>query len=278
MRRRLVGDDVDRDVACAVAREHLREDVGGVADDADGDAALLGLRSVGARDRVVEVVGDFGEVALGDAALEAGAVDVGDEAHAVVERDGERLRATHAAAAAGERDGAGERPAEPLAGDGGEGLVGALEDALRRDVDPRTGRHLAVHHEPLGLETAELGPRGPVRHEVGVGDEHTRRPLVRRHDSDGLARLHEERLVRLEVLERLDDGVERLPGSGCAAGAAVDDEVVGALGDLGVEVVHEHAQRGFGLPALRVEFGSARCADGAGALHGGLLRFVLGVS
>ena len=36
--------------------------------------------------------------------------------------------------------------------------------------------------------------------------------------------------------------------AGRAAGAAVDDEVLGTLGDLGVQVVHEHPQRGLGLP------------------------------
>jgi hypothetical protein len=30
-----------------------------------------------------------------------------------------------------------------------EGLVGALHDALRADIDPRAGRHLAVHHQPF---------------------------------------------------------------------------------------------------------------------------------
>src|SRR5262249_47133652 len=37
------------------------------------------------------------------------------------------------------------------------------------------------------------------------------------------------------------------------AGAAIDHEVVGALGHLGVEVVQEHAQRCFLLPALATD-------------------------
>ena len=62
-------------------------------------------------------------------------------------------------------------------------------------------------------------------------------------------------------------GVERAPVAGGAAGAAVDDEVVGPLGDLGVEVVLQHAQRGLGLPGPGGQGGAARCADGACALH-----------
>ena len=46
--------------------------------------------------------------------------------------------------------------------------------------------------------------------------------------------------------------------------AAVDDQIVGPLGDVGIEVVHQHAQRGFLRPALAGERGAARRADGAG--------------
>ena len=47
-------------------------------------------------------------------------------------------------------------------------------------------------------------------------------------------------------------------------GAAVDDELVGALGDLGVEVVHQHPQRGFLGPALAGELAATRSVDDAG--------------
>ncbi len=95
----------------------------------------------------------------------------------------------------GDRDRAGERAAEPAPGDLGEALVGALQDPLGADVDPRAGGHLAVHREPERLEAAELRPVRPVGDEVGVGDEHTRRPLVGAEHADRLARLDEQRLV-----------------------------------------------------------------------------------
>ena len=123
-----------------------------------------------------------------DSARESARIDVDDEAGTAVEGDRERLRTTHAAAAAGQRQRAGERPAEALLRDGGERLVGALEDPLGADVDPRSGRHLAVHRQAEVLEAAELGPVRPVADEVGVGDEHARRPLVRPHDADRPAR------------------------------------------------------------------------------------------
>ena len=71
-----------------------------------------------------------------------------------------------------------ERPAEVLPRQLRERLVRALEDALRPDVDPRAGGHLAVHRQALALELAEDVPGRPVADEVRVRDQHPRRPLV----------------------------------------------------------------------------------------------------
>src|SRR5438477_4117346 len=66
-----------------------------------------------------------------------------------------------------------------------------------------------------------------------------------------------------------------MPGARRPAGAAVDDEAVGILGHVGVEVVHEHAQGGFLNPALAGALRPARGADDAvlrledGGGHGG---------
>jgi hypothetical protein len=64
---------------------------------------------------------------------------------------------------------------------------------------------------------------------------------VRAEDRDGFARLHEEGLVVVEILQRGHYGPEALPVACCFPRAAVDDEVLRALSDLGIEVVHEHA-------------------------------------
>ena len=88
---------------------------------------------------------------------------------------GQRLRAAHAAEPAGQDPLALQVAAIMLAAGLGEGLVGALHDALRADIDPRPGGHLAVHHQALLIELVEMVPVGPVRHEVGIGDQHARR-------------------------------------------------------------------------------------------------------
>ena len=201
-----------------------------------------------------------------DAAGDARRVDIDADRDAVVHGDGERLRAAHAAEAGREGDRAGEGSAVDLpGGDGREGLVRALQDALGADVDPRAGGHLPVHREAELLEPAELVPVRPVADEVRVGDQHARRPLVRLHHADRAPGLHEHGLVALERLERAHERVERRPVAGGLAGAAVDDELVGVLGDLGVEVVLQHAQRGLLRPAERVQLRAAVGADGAGS-------------
>ena len=137
-----------------------------------------------------------------------------------------------------------------------------------RDVDPRAGGHLAVHRQAGALELAELLPRRPVRHQVGVGDQHAWRIGRGAEDADRLAGGDQQRLVVLEAAKLGHDGVEGLPRPSRAPGAAVHDQVVRILGNLGIEVVHEHPQRRLLLPALAGELGAARRAHGAWAARG----------
>ena len=264
----LIGDDVDRDAAL----QQFGEDGCGVADNADREGATFVLGFERAFDGLIQIGPIFIEVAVLDPAFEPRLVDVDNQHGAVVHRDGERLCATHPAAAAGQSQRAGEGSVAiavtvfwfggELPRDSAERFIRALQDALRADVDPRTGRHLPIHCQALGLEFAELWPRRPVADEVGVGDEHTRRPLVRTEHTNGFARLHEQRLVIGERLEGTDDRVVTLPVAGGLARAAIDNEVFGALGHFGVEVVHEHAHRRFGLPRTRRQGGAAGRANG----------------
>ena len=100
-------------------------------------------------------------------------------------------------------------------------------------------------------------PGRPVRHEVGIGDQHARRVGVGAEHADRLAGLHEQRLVGLEAPQGRDDAVEALPVARGAADAAIDDQFVRPLGDVGIEIVHQHPHRRFGQPAFGAERGSA---------------------
>ena len=79
-----------------------------------------------------------------------------------------------------------------------------------------------------------------MRHEVGIGDQDAWRIRVRAEHSDRLAGLHEQRLIALQLTQRCDDLIERVPIPRRAADAPVDHKFARPLRHLGVEVVHQH--------------------------------------
>ena len=180
------------------AAEDLRVDLGGVAEQADRHRFAARARGFDDRMRFIEARRGAVEVAQLDAPLDALRPAFDDQHRRAGQHAGERLRAAHAAQARGENPLAGEAAAVMLAARLGEGLVGAGDDALAADVEPRAGGHLAEHHQPLALQLIEVLRRGPVRDEVGVGDEHPRRARVGAHDAHRLARLDQQRLVGLQ--------------------------------------------------------------------------------
>ena len=144
---------------------------------------------------------------------------------------------------------------------GHERLVSPLQDALSSDVDPRTCGHLTVHDKACCFEFVEVRLGRPVRDKVGVGNEHARGVGPGAEYRDRLAGLDQQGFVVLECFERADNGMEAIPVAGGSAGAAVHDKLFGLLGDLGVEVVHQHPKRGLLVPALAVEGGPAGGSD-----------------
>jgi len=256
VRRGLVGDDVDG----RAAGEQGREDVGGVAEQANGQRIAVIPGRDGEAERVVDVRRLLVQVAVLDPAGDPGGVAVHADGHAAVHGDRERLGAAHAAEPGGQRDRAGQGAAEPLGRHRRERLVRALQDALGADVDPRARGHLAVHGQAELFQAAELLPGRPLRNEIGIRDQHPRGPLVGTEHADRLAGLDEQGLVALEVGQRRDDRRVRVPAPGGAAGTAVHDELVGVFGHLGIEVVHQHAHRALLGPALTGSLSTARSA------------------
>ena len=273
VRRGLVGDHVDR----GARGQQLGQDVGGVAEQPDRQRPPGVPGGHRPAHRVGRVLGPLVQVAVLDPAVDPGRVAVDADRHAAVHRHRERLGTAHPAQPGGQRDRAGQAAAEPLGRDRGERLVGALQDALGADVDPRAGRHLAEHGQPERLEAPELLPGGPLRDQQRVGDQHPRRPLVRAHDADRLARLDQQGLVAAQVAQRRNDPVERVPAARRPAGPAVHDELVRVLGDLGVQVVHQHPQRGLLRPPFARQGSAAggtdraRASGGAWVGHGRIL-------
>ena len=142
-----------------------------------------------------------------------------------------------------------------------EGFVSALHNPLAANVDPAPGGHLTIHRQPFGIQLVEVFPRRPVRHQVRVGDQHAWRIFMGFEYADRLAGLHQQGFVVFEMSQGFYNCVIAFPVTRGAAYAAVDHQLVGVLRHLRVEVIHQHAQRGFGEPAFGSKRGAARGAD-----------------
>ena len=266
MRRSLIGQNVGDDATLGEFRNHVRA----IPDEPDGNIFFLADGVLQDAQRFVES-GDH-EVAVAglQTLLDALGIDVDAEKSRARHGRCERLGSAHSAHATADDQFAGEVAAEMLFARSRKCLERALHNSLRADVDPRTGGHLAVHHESGTLEFVELFPVGPVADEIRIGDEHSRSVVVGLENANGLAGLHQQGLVVGKSLQRRDDGAVGFPTARGAARSAVDDKIFRALGDLFVEVVHEHAHGGFLLPAFAGDGVAARRANGCGSLNFGL--------
>ena len=99
-----------------------------------------------------------------------------------------------------------------------------------------------------------------MRHQVGVGNQHSRRIGVSLENADRLAGLHQQAFIFLECFEGAQDLVEALPVPRRAPDTTVDHQFLRSFGNIGVEIILNHSIRRLGQPALAGQFGTARCA------------------
>jgi hypothetical protein len=269
----LVGDDVRRDAAPG----DLGIDVGGVADEAHRERALLGDGALDHGERRVEIGGDLLEIADRLAGAGALRIDVDAQDRGLRHAPGEGLRAAHAAEARGEHEAPGEIAAESLLRDAHEDLVGPLDDALRADVLPRPRGEPAPADQALALQLVEDLRLGPLADDVAVRHDHERGVGMRPQERHRLAGLDDQRLVLLHRAQRLDDGAVRRPGTRGLAERGVDDELVRVLAHR--EHVLQEPQQRLLPPALGAQLGAAGNGEvrmaGIGGGHRGLLGWAI---
>jgi hypothetical protein len=187
VRTRLVGDDVGGEAAADELGEHL----GRVPDESHGERAPFLTRREHKSERFVDGVGLGVAIPGREPLVDARLVHLHGEHRRAVHGRGQRLGTTHPPEARRQYDSAGERAAEVSPRDRAERLVRALQDALRADVDPRSGGHLPVHRQAGALQRPEGIPGRPASHQVAVGDEHARSPGVGPEHGHRLAALNE---------------------------------------------------------------------------------------
>ena len=138
---------------------------------------------------MIQILGRSVEIACVQALLHTLRAALDGEARGSRHRGGQGLGAAHPAEARRENPPTGPIAAVVLTPGLDEGFVRALHDALTADVDPGSGRHLAVHHQALAIEFVEVLPGRPSGHQIGVCNENAGRVFVGAEDSHRLARL-----------------------------------------------------------------------------------------
>ena len=146
-----------------------------------------------------------------------------------------------------------------LSGKFDKGLVSALNNALRPDIDPRPCGHLSVHHQPALIELRKMLERCPVRDEVRVGDQHPWCLLMCTEHTNGFSGLNEQSFILFEVLQCADDLVITVPVAGGPPHSAVNDQFRRVFRNIRIQVVHQHAHGCFSPPVLAVKITSRGC-------------------
>ena len=248
VRTSLIGDHI----WAHAAFEKLGENISRIAEQAHRFRfARLGP-AVDHLKRFVKRVGAFVDVFGAQAEVDAVGVTLNSQTTGTRHHGCQGLRAAHTTQTTGQDPFACKIAVVMLAACLDECLVGALNDALAADVNPRPRGHLAVHCQTLFIELVEMIPSGPMRHEVGIGDQHTRRIAVGFDDGNGFAGLHNQRFIILQILEAGNDTVKVFPCPRRSPDATIDHQFMRVFSHIRVQVIHQHPQRCLCLPAFCV--------------------------
>ena len=115
-------------------------------------------------------------------------------------------------------------------------------------------------------------PSAPMGHDVGIGDKYAWCIPMGAENANWFTGLDQQGFVVFQRAEAGHDLVIGFPVTRRPANATIHHEFFWPLGNAWVEVVHEHAQRGFGEPGFCREFGSGGSADDAGIVAAGVHR------
>ena len=141
------------------------------------------------------------------------------------------------------------------------GVVGALDDALAADVDPRARGHLAGHHEALAVSSLKWSQFAHFGTRFEFASS-TRGASHASFHADRFARLDQQRFVVVEIGQRLHDRVEAFPVARARSRCRRRRRLLRVLGDLG-SGCSGSSKRRLGEPGFRGARGAARRADHA---------------
>src|SRR5699024_2527563 len=131
------------------------------------------------------------------------------------------------------------------------------QNTLCTDGDPRAGGQLSVHGEARLLEAAEFIPICPLWHQVRVGNEHARGFFMRSQHSHRLAALYQHSLIIFQAFDRCHNLMVAFPVTRSLPAAAIDDQLIRLFGYLRIQIIHQHTQSRFLMPALTLQLRSS---------------------
>ncbi len=256
VRRGLVGEHVGGDAAPTRCSSRSTALASTAIETARRSSRAASARSTRSRDVGRHLV----EVARVEPPPDARRVDLGDQADALVHRHRQRLRAAHAAEAGGDDETAGEacrRSAGARTRRGSRRCpAGCPACRCRSTSRPSSGRtwsgralRAAGTRRPSPTWGRAASWRSaPAARPRGCGRPPPACPTARAASRPRPAAAAWRRWRRTP------------PSCAPPAGAAVDDQLLRVLRHLGIEVVHQHAQRRLLLPAAAGELAAARRA------------------
>ena len=246
-----------------VVVDGVLQQVDDVAVVRDRDGGALGDVLLRQGEDLVEVLGDVPHPALVQTGLDARHVHLGDDADGVGDLGGLGLGAGHAAQARGDEQHPGQVAVvgdTQLQTSGVEdGVEGAVHDALRADVHPSAGGHLAVVGDPELLAELPVVLVVEATDHEPIGDDDAWGLRARREQAQRVSTHDDQGGVLGELLKVLLDESVLQPVVAHRPGLAIGDELVGIQRDVEVEVVVDLHLEGLalGAPAFVLVDGTA---------------------
>ncbi len=251
MKRGLVAAQVDADITLGQPLPQVDY----VALVCERERPVLGHGGQSGIDHLVEAGVYLVDPALVVALAGGGGIDLGRDANHAGYTGSLGLCAGHAAETRCDE----EQTAQVAVGTQGAAGIehsdgGAVHDTLRADIHVGAGRHLTVLRDTERIVALPVVGLGIVGNHHAVGDDHAGRARMRGEETERMARVHDQRLLVGHLAQILHHQAILGPVLKDSAVAAIGYELVGMLGDGGVEIVLNHQHDGRGLTrAGRVE-------------------------
>ena len=215
---------------------------------------LLGIHVLlGDLPGLFQAVGAVADPALSIAGLDAGVVHLGDDGGSAGDLSGLALSTGHAAQTGGHKQAAGQ---VAVLGDTQlqtagveQGVEGAVHDALRTDIHPASGGHLAVVGNAQSRSAVKVLLVIKGAHHQAIGDDDTGSQLVAVEQAQGVTgHDHQGLLVRQDLQILLDQTILH-PVLAHLTGLTVGNQFIGVQSHIKVQVVIDHNLNGAALNA-----------------------------